>query len=188
MMAAVTRCGFLVAAFCSPAFPADPTPFDVPGGSYQVVSGGSLVPGILIKCRFEVESPDFGVGWLPSVAIFFESEEQVEDGGLQVRLAALGTEREQGWRHRFMMYRANMDRRSEINVHTGVTESVLQLNMIFTDDESVVFFAGKEAAEYSEIDIAPSVLTKWSVVAAGVTGTADCDARQSASKRKFSVK
>lgn len=169
--------GFLLIAFFGPVFAADSASFDVQAGSYQIVFSGSLVPGALVKCQFEVEPPVFGEGWFPSVAIFFESEDQIEDGGLQVRLTALASRKERGWRHQLSVYRASLDRKAEINAHTGATESVMQLNMIFTDDESIVFFVGNKAAEYSKIDIAPASLTKWTVVAVGVKGTADCSTR-----------
>lgn len=167
----------LLAAYCEIAFSTQSTSFDVPGGSYEIVFDGHLSPGTLVKCSFDLESLKFGDGWLPSVAIFFESDEHVGADGVQVRLSALGSDHGQGWRHRLTVYDSAMNRKADINVHTGTVESVMQLNMLLTDRESIVFFVGNEAAEYSELDISPAVLTKWTVIAVGVAGTGQCETR-----------
>ena len=164
-------------AIGGPGLASDSVDFDVPAGSYQTLFSGTLAPETFIKCEFEVEPPVYGDRWLPSVAIVFESDEQIENGGAQARLSAIGSQKERGWRHQLSFYRGGLDRKAEINVHTGATDSVLPLNMKLTAEESLVFFVDKKAAEYSELDIAPNELTKWSVVAVGVTGTGSCEAR-----------
>ena len=169
--------GLLFLAYCGPVFSTDSASFDVPGGSTEIVFAGPLAPDMLVQCQFAVEQPVFDDGWIPSVAIFFETDEQVEDGGMWVSLAAIGSEEEQGWRYRLRVYEDRWNRGSDINVHTGATESVMQLNMILTGDEYVLFFVGEKAAEHSKIDIAPAVMTKWAVLATGITGTRQCDTR-----------
>lgn len=154
----------------------DDDSFDVESGSVRTMYSGALAPGTLIECEFLIEEAYFGDKWLPMLAISFDAIDQPDVESLLIKLHASRSSNEEGWRHEVLINKSE-GRDSDISAYTGETNTVLPMHLWLTDDQYVVFFVGDEEYDMSSIDVSSYSLTRWKVLASGVTGSGDCDSR-----------
>ena len=167
--------GLLIAISVSQLM-ADDDSFDVPNGKFKTLYSGALALGTLISCDFSVDEAFFGSKWIPMLSIVFKAAAESDGFPPHFKLHATRSEDDQVWRHKFTIQHSE-DRESEITAHTGTTESILPMNMVWDDDDYVLFYVGEDLDDLSAIDSSKYTLTQWEVNASGVKGSGDCDSR-----------
>ena len=168
--------GFLISILAGQSLPDDGEAFDVSSGKYATMYSGSLVPGTLISCQFTVDKAFFGSKWIPSVSIIFKAIDRSDEQAPNIKLIASRSDEDHDWRHELQIVNSD-DRLSFITAHTGRSDSVLPMNLMWDDDQFIVFYIGDDVEYMSMVDVTGHSLKRWEVIASGVKGSGDCDSR-----------
>jgi hypothetical protein len=164
---------FVIGACLNYTLADDKDTFDVPNGSFRTLASGALAPNTLISCDVSVDESYFGPEWIPSVAIIFKGPGESDETSVNMKLSASRSNADENWRHKLLINDGN-GRESLVTAHTGFSDSVLPLNLLWDDDQYIVFYLD-EIEDMSVLDISPHALATWQAVVSGVKGSGDCD-------------
>jgi len=165
----------VIGACASTALSDDKDAFDVPNGKFRTLASGALAPNTLISCEVLVDKAYFGSKWIPSVSIIFEGASEPVESSVNIKLSASRPDEGKNWRHELVITDSK-GRESVVTAHTGLSDSVLPMNLLWDNDQYIVFYVG-EVENMSMLDISQHALATWRAVASGVKGSGDCDSR-----------